>query len=46
MVDKELDLTTRLAQAIKSYEAGWKSVDNELYDLCRRRPGHDDFADV
>ena len=21
-------------------------VDNELYDLCRRRPSHDDFADA
>ena len=46
MVDEELDLTARLDQAIKSYEARWKSVDNELYDLCRRRPSHDDFADV
>jgi hypothetical protein len=46
MVDEKLDLTARLAQAIKSYEASWKSVDNELYDLCRRRPSHDDFADV
>jgi hypothetical protein len=45
-VDKDLDLTARLAQAIESYEAGWKSVDKELYDLCRRRPSHDDFADV
>jgi hypothetical protein len=46
MVDKELDLAARLAQAIKAYEASWKPVDSELYDLCRRRAGHDDFADV
>jgi hypothetical protein len=37
---------TRLSQAIKSYEAGWKSVDDELYEVCRRRPSHRDFADV
>ena len=46
MVDEELDLTARLTQAIKAYEASWKPVDSELYDLCCRRPGHDDFADV
>ena len=46
MADHERDLTACLAQAIKSYEAGWKSVDNELYDLCRRRPSHDAFASV
>lgn len=45
-MDEKLDLTGRLAQAIKSYQASWKSVDKELYDLCRRRPSHDDFADV
>lgn len=39
-------LTARLAQAIKGYETSWKPVDAELYDLCRRRPRHDDFADV
>lgn len=42
----EPDFATRLSQAIKSYEASWKPVDGELYDLCRRRPRHDDFADV
>jgi hypothetical protein len=40
------DLTARLTQAIKGYEGSWKPVDAELYDLCRRRPRHDDFADV
>jgi hypothetical protein len=40
------DFATRLTQAIKRYEAGWKPVDSELYGLCRRRPRHDDFADV
>jgi hypothetical protein len=43
---QDSDLTTRLTQAIKRYEAGWKPVDTELYDLCRRRAHHDDFADV
>src|SRR5215469_12044781 len=43
---QDSDLTTRLAIAIKSYEASWKPVDNELYDLCRRRSGHRGFADV
>ena len=42
----EPDLTTRLTQAIKSYEAGWKPVDGELYELSVRRSSHDDFADV
>lgn len=40
------DLAARLSEAIESYESGWKPVDGELYDLCRRRPGHEDFADV
>jgi hypothetical protein len=42
----EPDLTTRLSQAIRSYEARWKPVDTELYDLCRRRASHADSADV
>jgi hypothetical protein len=42
----EPDLSTRLSKAIKSYEVGWKPIDGELYELCRRRPRHDDFADV
>jgi hypothetical protein len=42
----EPDFTARLSQAIKSYEARWKPVDSELYDLCHRRSRHDDFADV
>lgn len=46
MPNEELDLTGRLTKAISSYEARWKAVDKELYDLCRRRPSLDDFADV
>jgi hypothetical protein len=42
----EADLTTRLTQAIMNYKATWKPVDAELYDLCGRRPRHDNFADV
>ncbi len=41
----EPDLTARLSQAIRRYEASSKPVDSELYDLCRRRR-HDDFADL
>jgi len=44
--NEELDLTGRLTEAISSYEARWKTVDKELYDLCHRRPSLDDFADV
>jgi hypothetical protein len=40
------DLAGRLAEAIKSYEASWKPVDSELYDLCQRRASHRAFADV
>ncbi len=40
------DFPTRLSQAIKSYEARWKPVDSELYELCRRRSSHIVFADV
>lgn len=42
----EVDLTSRLTEAIKSYEVSWKPVDSELYDLCRRRSSQRDFADV
>lgn len=40
------DLTRRLTEATTNYEARWKPVDSELYNLCGRRPGHRDFADV
>lgn len=40
------DFTSRLSEAIKSYEASWKPVDGELYELCRRRARHDVFVDV
>jgi hypothetical protein len=42
----EPDLTVRLTQATKGYEVSWKPVDGELYELCARRPGHDNFTDV
>lgn len=42
----DVDLTSRLTEAIKSYEASWSPVDSELYNLCRRRASHRDFADV
>ena len=41
----ESDLTA-LSDAINDYKDSWKPVDLELYDLCRRRPCHDDLADV
>lgn len=40
------DLTARITRAIKCYKASWKPVDSELYDLCARRPGHQDLADA
>src|SRR6266571_5593292 len=43
---RQADLAARLTQASRNYEAGWAPVDAELYDLCRRRSRHDDFADV
>jgi hypothetical protein len=46
MASQPLSLTTLLSEAVKKYKAGWESVDSELYELCRRRPSHHDFADV
>ena len=40
------DLRVRLDRAIESYRSTWEPVDIELYDLCRRRPSHRDFAEV
>lgn len=40
------DLTATLARARADYHAKWRNVDDELYELCRRRPGQQDFADV
>jgi hypothetical protein len=45
-VATEVDLTGRLNEAVKSYEVSWKPVDGELYELCRRRSSHGDFAGV
>jgi hypothetical protein len=42
----ELDLGAKLARAIDGYRATWRTVDAELYDLCRRRPSQRIFADV
>jgi hypothetical protein len=44
--NEEPDLASRLAQAITVYKAGWKPVDDELYNLFRRRPSHRDYSDV
>jgi len=41
-----LDLGAKLARAIDGYRATWRTVDAELYDLCRRRPSQRIFADV
>jgi hypothetical protein len=43
----EPDLAALLPAAITDYRASWKPVDDDLYDLCRRRrPRHDDQLDV
>jgi hypothetical protein len=39
-------LTTGLTRSRADYQAKWYAVDQELYELCRRRPGQRDFADV
>ena len=41
-----IDLQAKLASAMTNYRETWQVVDSELYDLCRRRPGQRDFADV
>jgi hypothetical protein len=35
-----------LARASENYRATWQPVDSELYNLCRRRPRQQAFADV
>jgi hypothetical protein len=42
----EPHLAAQLSRAISGYNASWKSVDSELYDLCSRRNDPVDFADV
>jgi hypothetical protein len=42
----QFDLAALLARAIEDYRATWQPVDSELYDLCRRRPSQQAFADV
>jgi hypothetical protein len=42
----EADLAASVTRAIESYRATWQPVDSELYDLCRRRPGQQTFANV
>jgi hypothetical protein len=41
-----IGLTAALARSRADYGAKWHVVDQELYQLCRRRPSHRDFADV
>lgn len=41
----EPGLAAALSDAKADYEHGWKLVDNELYELCRR-PRHADFDNV
>ena len=40
------DLTALLSRAIESYDERWRTVDDELYALCRRRNNPRDFPDV
>jgi hypothetical protein len=39
-------LAAALGAARTDYAAKWQVADHELYDLCRRRPSHQDFSDV
>ena len=41
-----LDLSARLVSGIEAYRVTWQAVDDELYDLCRERPSHNNFADL
>jgi hypothetical protein len=41
-----LPLATALARSQADYQAKWCGVDQELYELCRRRPSQKDFVDV
>lgn len=34
------------ARAIEDYSSKWQAVDEELYELCRRRASQQNFADV
>lgn len=43
---REPDLTGPLRDAKTDYEANWKVVDDELYQLCSRLGRHDDFNHV
>lgn len=40
------DLTALLSRAIESYDERWRTADDELYALCRRRNNPRDFPDV
>jgi hypothetical protein len=40
------DLARQADQAMTRYQAGWQSIDLELYELCRRRSNPQDFDDV
>lgn len=40
------ELTVVLARARADYQAHWRAVDQELYELCRRRSSQRTFADV
>lgn len=39
-------MSVLLAGAVDSYNRGWRTVDDELYELCRRRNGPTSFEDV
>lgn len=43
---KNTALTAALARSRADYRAKWYAVDQELYELCSRRPSQDDYADV
>lgn len=46
MVVSPSSLPVLLSAAVEAYDRGWRTVDEELYELCRRRNQPTDFADV
>lgn len=46
LTSEDRSLVAAFEAARVDYATNWKVVDQELYELCDRRPGHHNFADV